>query len=87
MGNSPLVRSIIGNANIPTLTASLRDLEFLATLPADEIEHQLVDIANDPERSTWLLALALKDVGDHGHSEILQDAWDAYPWPDELDED
>ncbi len=86
MANSPLVRDLLNEAPFPTLTASLREIEFLAGLPLDEVERQLVHIANDPERSTWSLSNAL-DKASGTRSPVLQRAWDAYPWPEDLDSD
>lgn len=85
LANSPWMRDRMAHeAPFPTLTASLRDIEFLSGLPLEEVERQLVNIANDPERSTWHLGNAL-DKASGGRSPVLQRAWDAYPWPEALE--
>ena len=86
MANAPWTRDLLDDAPFPTLTASLRDIEFLAGLPLEEVEKQLVLIANDPDRSTWNLGNAL-DAAKGTVSPVLQRAWDSYPWPEVLDED
>lgn len=83
LANSPWTRDLLTATPFPTLTASLRDIEFLAGLPLDEVELQLVQIANDPERSTWSLGNAL-DKARGSRSSVLQRAWEAYPWPEAL---
>lgn len=84
LANSPLMRSHLTGAPFPTLTASLRDLEFLVCLPPEEIERQILAIIQDPERSTWGLGHALKDVTVRGHNRVLLSAWESYPWIDPL---
>lgn len=86
LANSPWTRHLLNETPFPTLTASVRDIEFLAGLPLDEVEGQLVRIANDPDRSTWSLGNAL-DKAAGTRSPVLQRAWDSYPWPEALDED
>lgn len=80
LANSHLMRRHLTQTPFPTITASLRDIEFLARLPLEEIERQLLDITQDPERSTWGLAHALNDGAAHSANTILQRAWDSYPW-------
>ena len=72
LANSPWMRDLLKESPFPTLTASLRDIEFLASLPLDEVERQLVEIAHDPERSTWNLGNAIKDVPERRRNKILQ---------------
>lgn len=84
LANSPLVREMLTEVPFPTLTASLRDIEFLVTLPLNEVERQLVAIANDRERSTWNLGNSLDASARSKRNVILQDAWEAYPWPKAL---
>lgn len=86
LANTYWVREMLDTAPFPTLTASLREVEELAALPLEEIERQLLHIANDPDRSTWNLANSL-NMSDVDHHPILQHAWDAYPWPNALNDD
>jgi len=81
LANTPMVRSLLPEGDLPLLTASLRELEHLVGLPTAAIEEQLLEIVQDPERSTWSLGTALKDVEGSGRSPLLQHAWDSYPWP------
>lgn len=80
LANSDWMRQRLDPTPIPTLVASLRDIEQLAGLPLHHVETQLTAIANDPERSTWTLDTALNDAPDQGRSPVLQRAWDSYPW-------
>jgi hypothetical protein len=79
LANSPWMRDLLKTLPFPTLVASLRDIEHLMSLPLDEIEAQLVMIANDPDRSTWSLSTALQPDKLH-ENVVLRRAWDAYPW-------
>ena len=83
LANSTWMRDRVAPSPIPTIVASLRDIEHLAGLPLHQVEAQLVAIANDPERSTWNLSTALKDNPEQGRSPVLQRAWDNYPWLEE----
>ena len=87
LANSTWMRDLLKQVPFPTLTASLRGIEFLAGLPLHEVERQLVEIANDPERSTWNLGNAIEDAPEHRGNKLLQRAWDSYPWLDSLDAD
>lgn len=87
LANSHWTRETVQQAPFPTLTASLRDIELLAALPLDEVERQLVEIANDPDRSTWSLGTAFDRSKKQGPNVVLQEAWDSYPWLEELDID
>ena len=80
LSNTEWAREMLNEAPMPTLTASLSEVEDLVVLSAEEIESQLLAIVNDPDRSTWSLGNAL-DHKDNKANPILQAAWDAYPWP------
>ena len=85
LSNTEWAREMLNEAPMPTLTASLSEVEDLVVLSAEEIESQLLAIVNDPDRSTWSLGNAL-DHKDNKANPILQAAWDAYPWPRREDE-
>lgn len=78
LANSHPARDLIDVPAFPTLVASLRDIEMLVTLPPDELESHLIAIANDPERSTWQLGVALKDVKRESRNLVLERAWNTY---------
>lgn len=83
LANSPWFREMANQTPFPTLTVSLRDIESLAALPVAEVERQLADIANNPDRSTWALSNALDlDKARDAENTLLQRAWDSYPWPE-----
>lgn len=63
----------------PTLVASVRELENLVSRPVEAVERQLVEIANDPDRSTWNLGTALREPAAPGRNTLLDEAWAAYP--------
>lgn len=86
LANSLWMREMLDTAPFPTLTASIREIEALSALPLDEIERQLLAVANDADRSTWNLANSL-DTSHSDHHPLLQRAWDSYPWPRRLSND
>lgn len=83
MANSDGMRDLLDDVAIPTLTASLSELEALVCLSADAIAEQMTAIADDPERSTWTLGSALRESIRGVRNPILQRAFDSYPWPEE----
>lgn len=85
--NSPWMRNLFAPPPVPMLTASLRDLEMLVSLPAERVEEQLVAIAHDADKSSWSLANALDNdaridpsTGKPYRNQILDEAWSSYPW-------
>ena len=82
LANSTPARDLVPTTRFPTITASLRDIEMLVTLPADKIEDHLSEILHDPERSTWQLGLALRDVARPNKNPLLDRGWQSY-WPDD----
>ncbi|MGH3480392.1 MAG: hypothetical protein ACRDQD_26600 [Nocardioidaceae bacterium] len=85
--NSTFVRQRLGTAPVPTLAASLRDLEHLLSLDQTVLSNRLSAIVNDPEKSTWKLGIALGDDSATGPNPILEHAWSSYPWPFDVSED
>lgn len=79
--NSHWAREHVAQAPFPTLTASMRDLEHLVQLPADEIGRQLTAVAETPERLTWQLGRSLDFSNARERNPILEAAWNSYPWP------
>ena len=78
--NTPLMRGLLPTPPVPTLSAALRELEHLVTLPPTDIEEQLLGIIGDADRSTWMLGRAIKTTHD-GRNLILDRGWNSYPWP------
>lgn len=85
--NSPWMRNLFARPPVPMVTASLRDLEMLVSLPAERVEEQLVAIAHDAEKSSWSLANALDNdaridpaTGKPYRNQVLDEAWSNYPW-------
>jgi hypothetical protein len=85
LSNSYWVRDMLDEAPLPTMAASLSEMEDLASLPADEIERQLLSIIDDPDRSSWGLGNAL-DISQVDYHPVLRRAFDAYPLPTNLDD-
>lgn len=84
LSNSEFVRQSVAQASFPTLVVSAREVEHLVTLPVDELEAQLIDIAGDPERSTWSFANALGSPPTK-RNPLLEEAWASYPLLHDLD--
>jgi hypothetical protein len=85
MANSDWTREQLKVTSFPVLVASLRDIEHLMTLSANEAASQLTEIASGEER-TWLLGTALR-TSRQLRNLILDEAWEQYPWPKALDPD
>lgn len=81
LANSGWMRDLLNPSSFPTIVASLRDVEHLMGLPLEEVQEQLVAIANDPEKSTFSLSVAL-DMSKGMKNPVLENAWDSYPWLD-----
>lgn len=88
--NSPWMRDLFSHPPVPMVTASLRDIEMLVSLPAERVEEQLVAVAHDAEKSSWSLANALDNdaridpaTGKYYRNKVLDEAWSSYPWPKE----
>lgn len=81
LGNSEGAKQRLEGVAIPTMTASLRELERLVTISPADIEKRLVEVVSDEERSTWMLSQALNDVAHGKQNQVLSRAWDSY-WPD-----
>lgn len=60
--NSLGIRQILPVAKVPTMVASLRDIELLSVLSEDELDQVFDGIWLDPELSTWNLTNAMKEV-------------------------
>ena len=73
-GNSRELRKYLPDTKMNILVASLRDLEGMTTLPAQDLGDQLMEIANDPEKSTWVLSSALKRGEPKTSNPILEQA-------------
>lgn len=84
MANSSLMDDRLPDADIPTSTLSLRELEHLLCLPSDEVEDVLRAIVCDPEKSKWPFASALQAVAGESlkgrSNKLLESAWDTYSW-------
>jgi hypothetical protein len=82
MSNTPFLGKHLRQADIPTLYASMRELEHLVSLPPEQIALTLLSIATDAERATWHLGSALKDAPHHQNT-ILDAAWQKLSWVSE----
>jgi len=76
--NSPTVRSLLHSPSIPTLVASMREVEKLPRLEENALAHALLQISGDGEMSGWMLSTSLNrfepDTGP-GPQAIMDDAW------------
>lgn len=80
IANIPDHKALFPNASTTVRIASAADLEMLVVLDDEPVSKFLIDLAADPERSTWGLLGALR-----GHKRrrnpILDQGWASYPWP------
>ena len=79
LANTPWVRDLTEEPPVPTVVASLRDLEFLVTLPSEVLQSRLLGIARGTVPG-WELRTVLEGA-DLDKNTILKDAWESYPWP------
>lgn len=81
LANSPLIRDLLPQPTIPSIVASVRELEHFVSVPAQEGGADfLIDMVHDPERSTWALAAALGDRGRGARNALLDEAFSQLPW-------
>lgn len=73
-GNSTELRRHLPGTKMKVLVGSLRDLEMIATLPGQELGDELLQIVADPEKSTWVLASALRSDRERIPNPILDEA-------------
>lgn len=83
MSNTPFIGKHLQQADVPTLFASIRELEHLVSLPPEQIASTLLSIATDAERATWHLGSALTGA-PHNRNTILEAAWQKLSWASEL---
>jgi len=79
LANTPWVRDLTEEPSVPTVVASLRDLEFLVTLPSELLQNRLLDIARGAVPG-WELRTVLEGA-DLDENTVLKAAWESYPWP------
>ncbi|MFN8183327.1 MAG: hypothetical protein U0R23_02795 [Candidatus Nanopelagicales bacterium] len=79
LGNATLVGGSVGQSNVPTIVASLDDLEQLVTLPAAEVEAILDRVLGDREESTYYLGTVLRERVEDSNP-ILDQAWERLPF-------
>ena len=88
MANSTAARSFLPQPQVPTLVASMREIESLVAIgqrrPAAEV---LQHIAGDAEMQTWMLGSSLHTFTEpEDENPILDAAWRQYPFSDHQEE-
>jgi hypothetical protein len=79
--NSPFIAEFIPEPPIPTSVASVRALERLVdVLAAVGGPDPLIQLLEDPDRSTWNIENALPQI-EVPRNPILAAAWDRFPFP------
>lgn len=76
--NSPEARSKLHNASIPTLVASIREVEQFPRLEGGALAQALRSITTDPEMSGWMLSRSLAGFESNsglGTQPIMDNAW------------
>lgn len=79
LGNSPDLRRHLPDTKMKVIIGSLRDLEMIATLSAQELGDELLQIVDDRERSTWMLSSALRSYREPTRNPILDEAANLLP--------
>jgi hypothetical protein len=82
MANS-LAREFLPTTDIPTMVASVREIEALVAVGQRRTVSQiLIEIMGDgDERRMWELDTALRPYGEHGDTNaLLHQAWRRYPF-------
>jgi len=81
--NSQFMREKMNTCPIPTIIASLREIEHIVCIDPADLEGRLVAVVHDPERSTWNLSSSIPpSPGESPHNPILEAAFRQYRWPD-----
>jgi hypothetical protein len=62
-------------SSIPSIVASLRDIEHLVCYPIDIAASHLAKVIQDPEQRTWSLGSTFKKLGPAERNPILEAAW------------
>ncbi len=84
--NSPLQRPQLPATAVPVTVGSISELESMVTITDVPVGQLLLDLAADPERSTYALREAL--LGHtHARNAVLDAGWDSYPWRDATADD
>jgi hypothetical protein len=79
--NNPLIREVLIDPGLPAHTTSIRELEHLVAISAEEsVADFLLDVMTDAERSTWDFFAALGDRSVGSRNRILDAAWAQFPW-------
>lgn len=78
-GNSVELRRHLPDTRMKVIVGSLRDLEMIATLSAQELGDELLQIVADPEKSTWVLSSALRSDREPISNPILEEAANLLP--------
>jgi hypothetical protein len=88
LANTDDVRKMLPDTEIPVLTVSLREIEFLSSLPGEVIGDALVRITNDPELMTYDLhnsiETALGEKISGWRNKLIDDAYLKYVMPERL---
>jgi hypothetical protein len=79
--NSVFMREKLQSIEIPTLIASLREIEHLVTMPPTQLQERLLAVATDQDLSTWTLSSSIPPQPGETHNPILDAAFKQYPFP------
>lgn len=88
LANTDDIRNLLPATEIPVLTASLREVEHLSSLPAEVIGETLLKVVNDPLLYTYDLHASIRDViGKESfgrRNKLIDDAYLKYVMPEKL---
>lgn len=70
------------HGEVPTLVASLREIEHLVAVPpVKQIVPSLLEIIDDPEQSTWALSTSMQNrFPGAKRNRVLDEAWAEFSW-------
>lgn len=84
--NSPLVEPWLPKAQLPLSVCSVAELEHLMQIDDGSVGAAIVTAIQDPEKAGWSIGAALKHHS-HGRNPVLDQGYEALPWPREKDTD
>lgn len=81
LANSPLLHQFLPALSVPTTIAAVREVERLVGIGLRRpLPPLLREVLGDPERRTWDISIALREVERDARNPLLDEAWKELPW-------
>lgn len=81
LSNSPLIHQFLPTVSVPATIAAAREVERLVSIGLRQpLPPLLHEVLGDPDRRTWDISIALRDVEPDARNPLLDEAWRELPW-------